>query len=264
MDIIRGTVRLRDNGMDYFSFGTGKKPFVMLPGLTVKSIVMSAEGVAAAYRMFADEFTVTVFDRTKYITENITLEQLAEDTAEAMELLGIKNACVFGTSQGGMIAQCIALAHPDLVGKMILASSCSRLNPVSAAVMNDWVSLAQKGDVAEFCDRFIGILYGEEFAEKFAEFIKIAHRDISAEDFRRFIFLAKSCESFDVYDRLNEISCPVLVTGAVNDKVLTAQASVEIAEKIGCECYMYGSEYGHCVFDEAPDYKQRIMDFFIK
>ncbi len=28
--------------------------------------------------------------------------------------------------------------------------------------------------------------------------------------------------------------------------------------------HIYGSEYGHCVFDEAPDYKQRLMEFFDK
>ena len=37
---------------------------------------------------------------------------------------------------------------------------------------------------------------------------------------------------------------------------------MEIAEKLNCPLYLYGEEYGHCVFDEAPDYKQRIYDFF--
>ena len=36
----------------------------------------------------------------------------------------------------------------------------------------------------------------------------------------------------------------------------------EIAEKLGCPIYLYGGEYGHCVFDEAPDYKQRMYHFF--
>lgn len=262
MDVIRGTVKLHNNEMDYFSFGTGKKQFVMLPGLSIKSVVPSADGVAMAYRMFSDDFTVTCFDRTKFVSEGLTIEQLAEDTAEAMELLGIKDACVFGTSQGGMIAQCLTLNHPELVSKLLLASSCSRLNQVSEAVMDKWISLAEKGDIDSLGDMFIDILFGKKFAEMFADFIRMSNKDVSGEDLKRFILLAKSCKSFDVYDRLNEIACPVLVIGAENDKVLTAQASVEIAEKLGCECYMYGSEYGHCVFDEAPDYKQRIMHFF--
>ena len=56
----------------------------------------------------------------------------------------------------------------------------------------------------------------------------------------------------------------MLVIGAKADRVLTPEGSVEIAEKLGgkCELYMYDEKYGHCVFDEAPDYKDRIYKFF--
>ena len=103
---------------------------------------------------------------------------------------------------------------------------------------------------------------GQVFAEKYGEFIRLAHQNISPEDFRRFVILGKSCDNLNTYDSLDRIKCPALVIGAKNDRVLTAQASVEIAEKLGCECWLYGEEYGHCVFDEAPDYKSRIMNFF--
>ncbi|MBQ1944921.1 MAG: alpha/beta hydrolase, partial [Ruminococcus sp.] len=69
-------------------------------------------------------------------------------------------------------------------------------------------------------------------------------------------------DTLDIYDRLEQIHCPTLVLGAIDDKVLTAQASFEIAQKLGCACYFYESIYGHCAFDEAPDYKQRLLDFF--
>lgn len=262
MNAIRSTVKLKNNEIDYFIFGTGKTPFVMLPGLSVKSIMNSAESIAVIYKVFADDFTVYCFDRTKFLSENYTLEQLSEDTAEAMNLLGIKNACVFGASQGGMMAQYIAINHPDLVGKLLLGSTCSRLNPTSEAVMAQWVSCAERGDIDAFCDSFINLLYGREFAEKYSDFIRLAHQNISPEEFRRFIILGKSCDTLNTYDSLDRIKCPTLVIGAKNDRVLTAQASVETAEKLGCECYLYGEEYGHCVFDEASDYKSRIMEFF--
>ena len=48
------------------------------------------------------------------------------------------------------------------------------------------------------------------------------------------------------------------------DKVVTADASREIADRLGCELYLYPDSYGHCVFDEAPDYKDRILNFLYK
>ena len=260
--VVRSTVKLHNNEMDYFAFGSGKTPFVMLPGLSVKSLMNSAEGIAYAYRMFSDDFTVYCFERPKFLSENNTLEQVAEDTAEAMQILNIQNACVFGTSMGGMLAQYLAINHPELVSKLLLASTCSRLNPTAEAVMEDWAKSAENGDIDAFCDSFIDYLYGKAYAEKFGDFIKLAHKDVTSEDFERFITLGRSCDVLNTYGSLDKIKCPTLVIGAKNDKVLTAEASVEIAEKLNCPLYLYGEEYGHCVFDEAPDYKQRIYDFF--
>lgn len=260
--VTRGSVLLNGNEMEYFTFGSGETPMVILPGLSVRSVMQSAEGVASAYRLFSDRFKVYCFDRTKTITENITIEELSEDTACAMRTLGIQNACVFGASQGGMIAQYIAICHPDLVGKLLLGSTCARLNAVSEAVMQRWITLAEAGNIEAFMDGFIDVLYGKAFAESFGEFIRVAHRDTTAADFRRFIRLGRSCDTLNTYDLLDRIQCPTLVVGAIHDRVLTAQSSFEIAEKLGCPCYFYGSEYGHCAFDEAPDYKQRMFDFF--
>ena len=259
----RGTVRTTNNEVDYFRFGTGERQMIILPGMGLKSVMISAEGVAGAYRMFTDDFTVYCFDRPKILSENNSIGKMTDDTAEAMRQLGIKNACVFGASQGGMMAQYLAIKHPDLVGRLLLGSSCARLHPEAEAVMQRWIALAEQGDIDAFCDYFISVLYGRDFAEKFGEFIRIAHRDVTAEDFHRFILLANACDNLNLYDNLDKIQCPVLVLGAKNDRVLTAAASVEIAEKLGCECYLYDEKYGHCVFDEAPDFKQRMYEFFM-
>ena len=85
---------------------------------------------------------------------------------------------------------------------------------------------------------------------------------LTEQDLRRFSVQARAIQTFDAYGDLEGITCPVLVIGVKDDKVLTGEASEEIAAKLGCELYMYPNTYGHCVFDEAPDYKDRIMHFF--
>ena len=80
------------------------------------------------------------------------------------------------------------------------------------------------------------------------------------EELDRFAVMARSCDKFDVYDELTKIKCPVFVIGARNDRVLNVVGSLEIAEKLNCELYIY-ENHGHGVFDEAPDIKQRMYDF---
>lgn len=88
--------------------------------------------------------------------------------------------------------------------------------------------------------------------------------NVSPEDISRFIIQTEGIIGFDVYDELDQITCPVLVIGVEGDRVIPSACSVKMAEKLGCELYLYSSEYGHCVFDEAPDYKERLLTFFQK
>ena len=87
---------------------------------------------------------------------------------------------------------------------------------------------------------------------------------LTDEELRRFSVQARAISDFDAYSELDKIKCPTLVLGVEGDKVVTADASREIADRLGCELYLYPDSYGHCVFDEAPDYKDRILNFLYK
>ena len=76
----------------------------------------------------------------------------------------------------------------------------------------------------------------------------------------RFIRLANACLTCDTYGKLHRIICPTLVLGGADDKIVTGMASLEIAEKIGCEVHMYEG-LGHSAYEEAADFNQRIQRF---
>ena len=112
---------VKDMQLDYIRFGSGTKPLVMIQGLNTRGIKGAALALAYMYRIFAKDYTVYLFDRRPVVQEGITVRDMALDIAMAMDTLGIKNADVFGVSQGGMIAQHLAIDRPDLVKKMVLA-----------------------------------------------------------------------------------------------------------------------------------------------
>ena len=58
--------------------------------------------------------------------------------------------------------------------------------------------------------------------------------------FERFIILANACLKHNAYDDLGKIKAPTLVIGGADDKIVTGEASKEIAEKIpDSQLYMY-------------------------
>lgn len=258
------SVKTDTNTIDYLKFGYGERAFVMIPGLSVKSVMISANAIASAYAEFAERYTVYVFDRPQDMKYGVTVADIAEETAKAMKALNISNADVFGTSQGGMIAQLIAINHPHRVRRLVLGSSAARLNKKAKEATANWCTLAESGRAEELCRDFINKVYSKQFTEKYGEMLVHLMSDCSDEELLRFVTCTHSSDSFDITGEIKKIKCPVLVLGADNDYVLTGEASREIADILSCEIYMYGEPYGHAVYDEAPDYKQRLLDFYGK
>ena len=81
-DVIKvETVRTESFEMDYFRFGHGSESLVILPGVSVQSVMLLPNIVAAAYKVLTDDFTVYVVDRRKNVKDGYSIAEMAEDTA---------------------------------------------------------------------------------------------------------------------------------------------------------------------------------------
>ncbi|MCQ2603428.1 MAG: alpha/beta hydrolase [Spirochaetia bacterium] len=247
--------------MEYFKFGSGKKTFVIIPGISLKSIMPQKSAIANMYSKFAEKYTIYLFDREKELKTDCTVMDMAEDTARAMKELGLSNACITGASQGGMIALYLAAYHPELVYKAVIAGSASRCTDHSKVTFQRWIRYAEKKDIRSLIADFCKILYTDNFCSQFQDSIIAANMDATEHDLKHFIILCQACIDFDFYNELDAIKRPLLVLGADKDTVFGPNASVEIAEKTGCQSYIY-KNYKHAVYDEAPDFLQRMLDFF--
>ena len=250
--------------MEYFAFGKGEKTLVILPGLSIQSVMGAADAIAEAYRSLAEMYTIYVFDRRSDIPSHYSVHEMARDTAEAFQALGLKKVCLFGASQGGMMALVIAIEHPELVGKLVLGSSSAHVKDEQYAVLKDWVRLAKAGDRTGLYLAFGREIYPPEVFEQYREMLTAAAKTVTDEDLRRFIILAEGTKGFNVADKLDRIECPVLAIGVFEDSVLDSDATMEIAEKLDIRpdfrLYMYVG-FGHAAFDTAPDYRERILRF---
>ena len=255
-------LKLTASGMqfDYIRFGSGKKPLIMIQGLNTRGIKGAALSLAYIYRIFAKEYTVYLFDRRPVVYDGITVRDMATDIASAMDALGLKNADVFGTSQGGMIAQYLAIDRPDLVRKLVLAVTLSRNNDTVKQVVGDWIEMAERGDMKRFVLDMAEKMYSETYVKKYRPLMPLLTILQKPKDVQRFVILAKSCLTCDTYDILDKIKCPTLVIGGKQDKVVSGVASEEIAEKLGCRLHMY-DDLGHAAYEEAQDFNQMVYDF---
>ena len=259
------TVKTDSWSMDYFSFGEGERNMVILPGVSIKSVMGFADAVAKQYEIFAKDFTVYVFDRRREFPEVYPVKEMAEDTVTAMHILGLTDIYLFGASQGGMMAMEIAIHHPSLVKKMILGSTAAHSEENEAFA--NWLLPAREKDGVGLYLAFGKALYPEEVFESYKEILIETGKGVTEKEMERFLIMTDAAEGFDVREDLTKISCPTMVLYSKDDEVLGEGSSKELIEalqdKDGFEYYAYEG-YGHAVYDLAPDYQRRMYDFFMK
>ena len=259
-----GTVETDSFSMDYVRFGQGEKTLVILPGISVQSVMGSADAIAEAYRLFTEDYTVYLFDRRKELPDLYSIYDMAQDTADAIRALELGSVSLMGVSQGGMIAMDIAISNPELVEKLVLGSTSACILDEQYQTIDAWVRLAKSGDAEGLYLAFGKAVYPEEIYKQSEELLIETAKTVTDEDLARFIIISEGTKDFDISDDLEKISCPVLLIGSKDDGVLGADATMQIAKRLhgkqDFEFYMYDG-YGHAAYDTAPDYKERVLDF---
>lgn len=256
-------INMDDTDMDYISFGNGKDTLIMLPGLgdgltTVRGM---AAMMAVAYRMYAKDYKVYVFSRKNRLEEGYSTRDMARDQAKAMKSLGITKAKISGISQGGMIAQYLAIDYPELVEKLVLAVTSARQNKDAQEVLNNWIALAEEGNYKQLMIDTAEKSYSENYLKKYRLFYPLLAKLGKPKEFSRFLIQASSCISHDAYEELEKITCPTLIIGGAKDSIVGENSSIELADKIrNNELFIY-EDLGHAAYEEAKDFHQRVLAF---
>ncbi len=252
--------------MNYVAFGHGKKPLVIIPGLgdALKTVDAAALPLAFTYRLFNKEYRVHLFSRVNELPTSYSTAEMASDTIAALKELGIKRTALMGVSMGGMISEHIAAMAPDMVEKLLLVVTAPCPGAECRAVVGKWLKWAREGDYKSLVIDTAEKTYTEKYLKKnrwLYPFMKLMGKPKS---FQRFITQAEAILAHDATEKLAAISAPTLVIGGEEDKIVGGGASRELAAGIrGSKLYMY-ENYGHSVYEEAPDFNQRVLEFLSK
>ena len=258
-----GCVRIGNTEMFYVAFGEGNRTMVVLPGLSdgLATVKGKAWILASPYRRFFKDYTVYMFSRKNRMPEGYTIRDMACDQIEAMKSLGIGKAFVLGVSQGGMIAQCMAIDHPEIVEKLILAVTAPYANDVVKEAVNGWIEMAGSGDHAALMADTAEKMYSEKYLKKNRKFFPLLARFTKPSSYERFFWNAYAILQFDVRNELSKIMSPTLIIAGSDDRTVGNDAAFELNREIaGSELYVYDG-LGHGAFEEAKDFYNRVFEF---
>ncbi len=257
------TITIDNTDIDYIVFGNGKKNLLMIPGLGdgLKTAKGMAIPFALMYRKLAKDYRVYVMSRRNVMPQGFTTRDMAKDVAVALQKLGVEKTAVIGVSQGGMIAQYLAIDFPNMVEELILTVTLARQNDIVQKVISNWMEMAKKGDYKSLMIDTAEKSYSESFLKKSRWMYSLMGNVGKPKSFERFLIMAQACITHNAYDELKNISCPTLILGGKKDKIVTGEASIEISNQISnSQLYMY-EKYGHAAYEEAHDFLDKVLDF---
>jgi 3-oxoadipate enol-lactonase len=255
------------NGLQIYTEQVGEGPDVLLIGGlgdTVESWELQLDGLADRYRLTA--FDNRGAGRTPAADGPVSVELMADDAAGVLRALGIGSAHVAGFSGGSVIAQELALRHPELVRSLVLQSTWSKPDPSlrSWGRFVSWLIEAAPSEraflQAFFLDIYTARAHNDGTVEQIIESVLEFPHKQSPEDLQRFLdaFMAH-----DTTGRLGEISAPTLVLAGGRDPSSRPELGRTVADLIPGAVFEVMADEAHQPFQEVPEeWNDRVESFW--
>ena len=248
---------------------TGEGP----PVLLVMGLGLPGDAWWRTIPVLAGSFEVISFDnrgsgRSDQPAGPLSIADMAADAVAVLDAAGIARAHVYGMSMGGMIAQELALRHPERIGALVLAASTAGGRAATPPDAQTLAFLGRRASMPDDEGRWASVPYvysdrtcidgGDRISADFA------HRrsySFHADGYRAQL---AACLSHDTGARLGAIAMPVLVVHGKEDRMVPPANGRALAAAIpGAELLLL-EHAAHLYTTDDPGADVAVRDFLAR
>jgi 3-oxoadipate enol-lactonase len=227
------------------------------PVLLIQGLGYARWGWEPIAERLARNFLVVSFDNRGIGESEVTpgpytVAQLAEDAVGVLDAVGAERAHVVGASLGGMVAQQVAIAHPERVERLVLlcttpgGADAYPMPEVTVRLFSEAASLPPEQALRGFVENSLS-MRGELVEELYAR------RLANPPHPQGWQAQAAAGAGWDADGRLAGISAPTLILHGTGDNVIDFRNAELLAERIpGARLRLFDGA-GHLFFWEQPD-----------
>jgi 3-oxoadipate enol-lactonase len=242
------------------------------PVLLIMGLGLSGGAWWRTVPVLARRLAVITFDnrgvgRSRSLVHAYTTESMSDDAVSVLDAAGVDRAHVYGISLGGMVAQQLALRHPDRVRSLVLGATHAggpRMHWPDPDVL-EFLRKRLRMRPEEGAWSSVAFNYGarcrSEHPERIAEDIaqRLAH-PFPEQAYRAQLWAGTL---HDCYSRLNRIEAPTLVVHGRDDRMVPVENGRMIADRIPGAGLIEVEECGHLYPTEAPEIDAAIGEFML-
>jgi pimeloyl-ACP methyl ester carboxylesterase len=236
------------------------------PLLLIHGLMITGEMFEPVVEKFAERHRVLVPDlrghgRSRGLPPPYTVEQLALDLARLLDHLGIGATAILGYSQGGAVAQQLALDHPSRCNRLVLACTYAY----------NMASIREKVE-GHLVPLFLRLLGMRRFAKLVLSLgLKQVPREraeratglIADQDLNRMLSAWKAAMAFDSRPRLAEIRCPTLVIAGSRDQAVPLHHAKMLHDGIAGSRLVVVEDADHALLWSRRDELVRVTEEFL-
>ena len=254
-------------GLHWESTGAGD-PVLMITGLG-----LSGGAWWRTVPVLSQSLRVITFDsrgvgRSRARLHSYTTEAMADDAVSVLDSAGVEQAHVYGFSLGGMVAQQLALRHPERLRSLVLGATHPG-GPRAARPSADVIAFFRRRasmTARDAARASVPFNYGPRCRRE--------HSDRIAEDIRRRLAHPFPDQAYraqivaatlhNTYRRLGRIEAPTLIVHGREDRVIPLANAKILAERIPRARLRILDEAGHLYSTELPEVDEEITRFFLE
>jgi pimeloyl-ACP methyl ester carboxylesterase len=185
------------------------------------------------------------------------IDQLADDTAQVIEVLEYQRVSVLGWSMGGFIAQTLALHHSARIDKLILLSTdpggvdAELASPTVRSQLTD-----TSGAPREQARRLLSLLFPPVLADsiyrQFGDIVANARAQLSPDLVKRQAAAMDAWHRDGTGGQLRKLRAPTFVAAGTEDIVIPASNALELVNAIPGAWLAQFKDGGHAFMAQYP------------
>jgi pimeloyl-ACP methyl ester carboxylesterase len=236
---------------------------------------MTIAGWWATIPVLSRSFRVIAFDnrdtgRSDRVAWPYSVAQMADDAVAVLDAAGERRAHVYGISLGSLVAQELALRHPDRVDALVLGASSAggfaAYKPPPSSFVQTFLVRAGAMAPEEAQWAAVPYTYAETTRRLHPERIvaDVGHRLSAPPEPRAYLHQAMAVATHDAYERLNQIAAPTLVVHGEQDVFVPPANALVLAERIPGARRQLWPDAGHMFPIDEPRADQEIGRFLMR
>lgn len=192
------------------------------------------------------------------------LEQMADDLVAVLDEAGIASAHVVGVSMGGILAQILAVRHPERVRSLVLSCTACHHHQWRIELLEHWADIARNQGMRALLGENLRWIVGNRSLRRFWPAMRLVGPvalDISADAFVAQVDAILGTDDV-LRHELSAIDVPTLVIVGSQDVLTPLGDSEELAELVpGARlAVVRGGAHGFMV-EKAGHFNATILDF---